>query len=56
MLRALGLPEIMTICAVALLLFGGKRFAELGKGFGQSLKEFKKAHSEFKDAEKELKS
>jgi len=52
---ALGLPELCVIGIVAILLFGGKRVAELGRGVGQSIREFKKAHREFDEADKELK-
>lgn len=55
MLRSIGLPELLVIATVAILLFGGKRFAEFGKGLGESIREFKKAHREFGDAEKDLK-
>lgn len=56
MLRALGLPEIIAIGVIAVLLFGGKRIGQLGKGLGESIREFKKAHTEFREAEKEVKS
>ncbi len=55
MLRAIGLPEIMVICAVAVLLFGGKAFGQFGKGLAESIREFKKVSKEFKDAEQEVK-
>lgn len=55
MLRSIGLPELLVICTVAVLLFGGKRFAEFGKGLGESISGFKKAIKEGHEAEKELK-
>jgi sec-independent protein translocase protein TatA len=55
MLRSIGLPELMVIATVAVLLFGGKRFAEFGKGLGESISGFKKAMRDAGDAEKELK-
>lgn len=56
MLRSLGLPEIAVIAVVFILLFGGKRFSQFGKGLGESIREFKKAGSELRDASKEVKS
>lgn len=51
----LGLPEIAVIGGIFVLLFGGKRIGELGKGLGQSIKEFRKATSDLKEVEQELK-
>ena len=56
MLRAIGLPEMMVIGAVFVLLFGGKKISELGKGLGDSIREFKKTQKEMTEAEKELKN
>lgn len=39
----LGLPEILLILAIALLLFGPSKLADLGKGLGQGIKNFKDA-------------
>ncbi len=55
MLRSIGLPELIVIAVVFIVLFGGRKFAEFGKGLGESIREFKKAHREFSDAEKEVK-
>lgn len=55
MLRSIGLPELLVIATTAVLLFGGRRFAQFGKGLGESIREFKKAHKELKDAEREVK-
>jgi sec-independent protein translocase protein TatA len=54
MLKSIGLPELLVIGAVAVLLFGGKRLGEFGKGLGQSIKEFKSAFGEAEDANKTL--
>ena len=52
----LGFPEIVVICAVAVLLFGGKKVGELGKGLGEGIRNFKTAlkgdEEEKKDNEK----
>jgi len=41
----LGPTEWIVILIVALLVFGGKRLPELGKGLGQGLRSFKDALS-----------
>ena len=42
----LGFPEIMVIAAVAVLLFGGKKIGDLGKGLGEGIRNFKSAMKE----------
>jgi sec-independent protein translocase protein TatA len=39
----LGLPEVLIILAVALLIFGPSKLADLGKGLGEGIKNFKSA-------------
>ena len=39
----LGLPEILVILAIALLLFGPSKLADLGKSLGEGIKNFKTA-------------
>ena len=54
----LGTPEILVICLIILLLFGGKKIPELMKGLGKGVKSFKdgvnEAKNEINDATKEL--
>lgn len=45
MLQNIGTTEIIIIAIVLLVLFGGKKLPELGKGIGDSIKEFKKSVS-----------
>jgi len=46
MLSKIGTTEILIIAIILLLLFGGKKLPELGKGLGQSVKELRKATKE----------
>jgi sec-independent protein translocase protein TatA len=50
MIGKLGLPEILLILAIALLIFGPSKLADLGKGLGEGIKNFKSA---VKDGEEE---
>jgi sec-independent protein translocase protein TatA len=43
MFGKIGLPEILIILAIALLIFGPGRLAELGKSMGEGIKNFKSA-------------
>ena len=45
----LGLPEILLILAIALLLFGPGKLAELGKGLGEGIRNFKSSMKEGED-------
>jgi len=44
----LGLSEILIILAIALLIFGPSKLADLGKGLGEGIRNFK---SSMKDGE-----
>ena len=39
----LGAPEVAAICVLAVILFGGKKVGELGKGLGEGIRNFKTA-------------
>lgn len=43
MFRNLGSIELLIIAIILLILFGGRKFPELGRGLGKSVKEFKKS-------------
>ncbi len=55
MLRSIGMPELLVIGAVAVLLFGGRRVGELGKGIGDSIREFRKSYKDMDEAAREVK-
>lgn len=42
----IGTTELLLLCALALLIFGGKKVPELMRGLGQGIKEFKKGMEE----------
>lgn len=42
----IGATEIILICAVVLLIFGGKKLPELMKGMGKGVKSFKEGMNE----------
>lgn len=48
---AIGATEIILICAVILLIFGGKKLPELMKGMGKGVKSFKEGMNEPTEAE-----
>jgi sec-independent protein translocase protein TatA len=50
MIGKLGLPELLLILAIALLIFGPGKLADLGKGLGEGIRNFK---SSMKDGESE---
>jgi sec-independent protein translocase protein TatA len=47
----IGFKEIIVILLVVLIIFGGKRLPELGKGLGKGLSNFRKALGERGDAD-----
>ena len=44
----LGTTEIIVICIIILILFGGKKLPELARGLGKGLREFKNASRDIK--------
>lgn len=40
---SIGLPEILIILAIAILIFGAGRLADIGKGLGEGIRGFKQA-------------
>jgi len=52
----IGLPELLVIVAIALLIFGPSKLAELGKGLGEGIKNFKSAVKDGEQGSEEKKS
>ncbi len=42
-MRSIGLPELIVILLVALVLFGGSKIGDIGKGLGDAIRNFKTA-------------
>ncbi len=51
----IGLPELLIILAVALLIFGPSKLADLGKGVGEGIRNFKSAMKDGSEHEPEKK-
>ena len=49
----LGLPEMVIIALVALLVFGGRRLGDIGRGLGEGIRNFKGAMKEDKPEEEQ---
>ena len=43
MFKTIGSTELLIIAVILLVLFGGRKLPQLGKGIGESVKEFKKS-------------
>jgi len=56
MFGKLGLPELLIILAIALIIFGPGKLADLGKGLGEGIKNFKAGVSGDSKGEGEKKS
>lgn len=52
MFGKIGLPEVLILLAIALLIFGPSKLADLGKGLGEGIKNFKSAVNDGKGEEK----
>ena len=49
MFGSIGGPELIVIFVVALLIFGPRRLAEIGRSVGRGLAEFRRAATDLKD-------
>ena len=43
MFKSIGTAEVVIIAIVLLVLFGGKKLPELGRGLGDAIRQFKKS-------------
>jgi len=43
MFKGIGTTELIVIFVIILVLFGGRKLPELGRGIGDAIREFKKA-------------
>jgi len=43
MFKNIGTTELIVIFVIILVLFGGKKLPELGRGIGDAIREFKKS-------------
>ena len=43
MFETIGMPELLVIGLVAVVLFGGSKMADLGKGLGEGIRNYKSA-------------
>jgi len=48
----LGVPELLLILVIVIVVFGGSRIPELGKGLGEGIRNFKKGMRGDDDDEK----
>ncbi len=53
LLGSIGLPEILFIIAIAVLVFGGKRLGDIGRGLGEGIRNFKTAVKDDKQPEED---
>lgn len=51
MLQNIGTTEIIIIAVIILILFGGSKIPQMGRGLGEAFGEFKKAFSSKKEKE-----
>ena len=43
LLWAVGMPELLIVVLIAIIIFGGKRLGDIGKGLGEGIRNFRSA-------------
>ena len=43
MFNNVGITELIVVAIIVLILFGGRKLPELGRGVGEAIREFKKS-------------
>ena len=56
LLGSIGPTEVVIILLIAILVFGGKRLGDIGRGLGEGIRNFKGALKDDKSSEEEKKT
>jgi sec-independent protein translocase protein TatA len=51
LLGTIGVPEVLIILLIAIVIFGGKRLGDIGRGLGEGIRNFRSAVKDDKATE-----